>query len=127
MSSDLQKAMDGLPTNVTLSFASMKRREGIADDDWETPPEKVVVVLAFSEKGFGFGEVAITQTSEGVFVDTECMNLERVKRYFSALLDKAILDTDSDPVRHALYNRVKGRSCGPRCKVCNPGADQKAT
>jgi hypothetical protein len=118
---DLREVMDGLPTNVTLTFASMKRREGVAEDDYETPPEQVTVVLSFSEKGFGFGEVAIKQTAEGVFLDTECMNVERVKRYVMALLDKAITDNDNDPERHALYGRVMGRSCGPACKVCNPG------
>ena len=119
--SDLRKVMDGLPTNVALTFASMKRREDVPDDDFETPPEQVTVVLSFSEKGFGFGEVAIKQTAEGVFLDTECMSVERVKRYLMALLDKAIVDTDDNPERHALYGKVMGRSCGPGCKVCNPG------
>lgn len=105
---------------VTLSFASMKRRKGVADADHEATPERVSLVLAFSESGFGFGEIAIVQTVDGVFLDAEYMSVERVKRYLSALIDKAITDTDKDPERHALYNKVMGRSCGPGCKVCRP-------
>jgi hypothetical protein len=54
-----------------------------------------------------------------VFLDTEHISLDRVKHYFEALLDKAILDTDNDPERHRLYNQVMGRQCGDSCQVCS--------
>lgn len=114
---DLKKVLDSCPTNVALGYARSRPNE----TDELAPPEEVVVVLAFTEKGFGFGEVSIHQTQEGVFLDTECMSLDRVKRYFNSLLDKAILDTDEDPERHKLYNRVMGRHCGDGCPVCNNG------
>ena len=116
--SDLQEVLDRFPTRVALSYARFV--PGSENPEDFLPPKEVVVVLEFSETGFGFGEVCIHQTSEGVFLDTEHMSLERVKGYFSALLDKAILDTDKDPEKHALYNRVMGRRCGERCRACFP-------
>jgi hypothetical protein len=81
----------------------------------------VSLCLNFCEQGFGFGEIVIVQTPEGVFVDGEQMNLKRVRRYVSMLLDGAIADTDKDAEKHALYNRVMRRSCGPGCAVCGDG------
>jgi hypothetical protein len=128
MSSEFEKILDGLPTSVSLAFASSKFKQAentkpLSDGEFEehddSPPEDVTVVLQFSEKGFGFGEIAIRQTPEGVFLDTEYMNLEKVKKYVNLLLDQAVLDIDQDPQRHILYNRVMGRSCG-NCIICNP-------
>jgi hypothetical protein len=116
--STLQNVMDGLPTNVALSYAHTKKRDGVASDDFESTPKEVVVVLTFSEKGFGFGEVAIMQTDDGVFVNSECMSRDRVRRYLLALLDNAVFDTDTDPDHHALYNRVMGRTCSDGCLIC---------
>jgi len=113
--------LKGLPTHVSLRYADYKPgvpKEG--EYEWDTPPEKVVFMLQFSESGFGFGEVTIKQTSQGVFVNTECMSLERVKKYLAALVDSAITDNEQDPEKHALYNEVMGRGCGPRCRVCFP-------
>lgn len=110
----MKEILARLPTKVSLGYASSEPGEPID----EAPPKKVVVVLQFSEKGFGFGEVTIQQTPEGVFLDTECMSLDRVKGYFNALLDAAITDRDDDPERHALYNRVTGRSCNSACPAC---------
>jgi hypothetical protein len=110
---DIQKIMDGFETKVSLGHASSQE-----DND------RIVVVLEFSEKGFGFGEITIVQTSAGVFVDTEYMNLDRVKRYLAMLLDKAITDTDEDPERHALFNREMNRTCGSSCMICRSAAEE---
>jgi len=66
------------------------------------------------------GEVCLKQTPEGLFLDTECMSLDRVKRYLALLLDQAITDNDQTPEKHQLYNRVMGRQCGEGCPVCFP-------
>jgi hypothetical protein len=120
MAQDFQTIVDKLPTSVKLTYARAEWHEDSREDDPEASPKKVVVVLSFSEKGFGFGEVAIIQTDEGVFIDTEHMTMERVKWYFNALLDQGITDMDMDPERHALYNKVNRRTCGDGCTVCNP-------
>lgn len=119
--SNLKEILDTFTTHVSLSYASYKA--GIPEEgqhEWDVPPEEVVVGLQFSEKGFGFGEVAIKQTARGVFVYTEHMNLARVKKYLNILLRSAITDTDQDPEKHALYNQVMGRRCGEQCLVCCP-------
>lgn len=115
----MQAVMDSFPTSAALSYG---RADYAAGSNDEAPPERVVVVLQFSEKGFGFGEVTIIQTPEGAFLDTECMSVERVKKYFALLLDGAIADHERDPVKHALYNRVMGRTCSVGCAVCHPGS-----
>lgn len=84
------------------------------------PAERVVAMFQFSEKGFGFGEITIIQTAEGCFLDTEHMSRETVKRFLGMLIDGAISDTDTEPEKHLLYNRVAGRSCGAHCGVCYP-------
>jgi hypothetical protein len=123
---DFKKVLDQFPTRVNLTFARYvpgepDRVEGSVHLAIDDPlPKEVVVGIQFSEQGFGFGEVVIKQTPEGVFLDTECMFLDRVKRYFNALLDSAVTDNDMDPVRHASYNRVMGRSCGEGCTACYP-------
>jgi len=111
----LQEIMDGLPTEVSLGHASFDK-ESLA----------TVVVLEFSEKGFGFGEVTILQTPEGVFLDTENMGREKCLKYFSMLLDKAITDTNMAPARHALYSRATGRRCADGCPACAAAPKQEA-
>lgn len=120
--SAFNEILDGMPTDVALSYA---RCTPAASGDREDAPLEVVVVLQFSERGFGFGEITLKQTAEGVFIDTECMSPERVKRYFCELLGKAITDAETDPGRHALYNRVMNSCCGEACAVCFPDAEQK--
>jgi hypothetical protein len=120
----LKEIMAGIPTKVTLSYGSHKAgapQEGL--HPLEIPPEEVVVVFQFSETGFGFGEITIVQTQKGVFVDTECMGREKVQQYLSAFLASAILDTDVDPEKHALYNEERGSRCGGGCRVCFPDGD----
>jgi hypothetical protein len=117
----LEQVMECLPTQVSLSYGSCvagEPKEG--QHPLEVPPKRVTVVFQFSEKGFGFGEIAIVQTPQGVFVDTECMNPDRVKKYLASLVDSATHDTEQDPEKHALYNQVMGRSCGGRCLACFP-------
>jgi len=122
----LEQVLADLPTKVTLTYASYKpgvpaEPEGsvhLAIDD--PPPEEVALVLQFCEPGFGFGEVTLVQTAEGVFIDTERTNLKRVKKWFCALIDSAIPDWEQDPERHALYNRVMRSECGSACRVCYP-------
>ena len=109
---DLDKVLGSLPTGTFITYANFLPMGSAV------VPE-VTVVLTFVEKGFGFGEVSLRQTGEGVFLDTEQMSLERVKSYFNALLDSAILDTDMTPDRHRLFNQVMGRQCGDSCPVCN--------
>ena len=118
MGKDLDEIMDGFSTGVSLSYARSTFPEGA--DPLEDPPSEVVLCLQFSEKGFGFGEVTLKQTPEGVFLDTEHMSLKRVKRYFEMLLDSAITDTEQDPEKHALYNKVTGTRCGEQCILCHP-------
>lgn len=123
---DVKAIMESLPTRVALNFAHFEPGDPNPPEP-EKPlrlaiedplPKVVVVTLQFSEKGYGFGEVVIKQTADGVFMDAECMRLDRVKRYFMALLDGAIMDSDEDPVKHARYNQAMGRSCGAGCPVC---------
>ena len=112
---DLEKVLATLPNAVNLSYG---RTDGGSDEDPSVTPDRVVASFNFSEPGFGFGEVTIVQTAEGVFLDAERMSLGRVKRYLSALVDSAISDSDEDPDRHALYNRVMGRRCSDACQAC---------
>jgi hypothetical protein len=80
--------------------------------------KKVTIIFSFFEEGFGFGEIAIKQTSDGLFIDTERMSLDRVKKYLTLLLDSAILDTDDDPIKHAKFNAAMGRRCNGSCIAC---------
>lgn len=118
MSDGLQKFFDSLSTHVCLGYAHSEYPEGV--EPLGETPDKVVVVLGFSEKGFGFGEVSFVQTKEGLFLDTEDMGPEKVKKYLSLLVDQAILDTDEDPEKHLLYNKVRNSVCSEHCKICHP-------
>lgn len=114
MTSRLDELFSQFPTRVRLAFG---RTDGWSED---APAERTVAVLEFSEQGFGFGEITIVQTKKGCFVDTEHMSKDRVKRYLCALIDGAILDTDTDAERHLLYNEEAGRRCGEGCAICYP-------
>lgn len=117
----LQELMADIQTQVSLRYASYTKgtpKEG--EHELDAEPEHVMFSIGFSEKGFGFGEVTFQQTPKGLFLDTECMDPERVKRYLCMLVDKAIKDTDEDPEKHALFCEQWSRVCGPRCAVCYP-------
>jgi hypothetical protein len=117
--SALDDLMNDFPDRTVLSYA---RAEGdkVDEDSGAALPDKVTVVLSFSEKGLGFGEIALVEDLvEGrMFVDTEHMRKETVQRILLRLLDNAIFDTDDDPVKHKLYNEKMKRQCGAGCKVC---------
>jgi len=115
----IESLMGELETSVELVFGKNAGDGG----QFGYYPE-VTIVLSFSEKGFGFGEVTIKKHPKGVCVDTERMSLERVKKYLSSLVDGAVLDTDDDPDKHRLYNEVMGRRCGLGCPVCSPGQSE---
>lgn len=123
----LNAALGSLPSKVEIQYASCKKQPELPEGmggivlgcDMDVPLE-AVVVLSFSEPGFGFGEITLIQTPAGVFLDTECMNLDRVKKYFMALLDSAITDREEDPTKHALYNQETGTRCGEGCSMCFP-------
>jgi hypothetical protein len=66
---DIQQVLDGMPSFVSLTYG---RTEKVRDTD-----QRTTVVFNFSEKGFGFGEFALVETPEGVFIDTECMSKAR--------------------------------------------------
>lgn len=112
----LEAVFSSLPEDVKLIWAHTK---GVDPELMKTADE-IVVGIHFSDPGYGFGEITIMQTKEGVFIDTELMSIERVKGYVCALIDRAISDNEMHPAKHALYNRVMGRSCGHACKVCHP-------
>lgn len=121
MNDKLKEIMDTFPTEVALSYAAYEKgtpKEG--EHEFEAAPNHVMFSLCFSEKGFGFGEVTFQQTPAGLFLDTEYMDPERVKRYLCMLVDKAIKDTDEDPEKHKLFNREWRRECGPHCTSCFP-------
>jgi hypothetical protein len=113
--SKFETILSKVPSHVSLDHAFTESGDG--EDD---PPKRVSIILQFSESGFGFGEIVIIQTPAGVFIDTERTSLDRVKRYMNALLDSAILDTDQDPERHALFNKERGQWCGKGCVMCYP-------
>lgn len=115
-----------MPQQSRLVYASFEAADEVPNDDPvrlsvdEPDPKKVVLVLGYSEPGWGFGQFTIIQTPEGVFLDTEMTNPEKVKAAFCALIDGAIVDHDPDPERHAKYNAATGTRCGPRCRTCYP-------
>jgi hypothetical protein len=115
MSAKIDEVLSGVPNAVSLSYG---RTDGGSDEDPSVLPDCVVATFNFSESGFGFGEITFVQTPRGLFLDTEHMSVERVKRYLSALVDSAVLDTDLEPERHSLYNRAMRRRCGSDCEVC---------
>ena len=110
---DLERVLETIADDVELTHA----RSG----------GKIVVVFGFSEPGFGFGEVTLVQTPEGLFMDGEHMSSERIKRYLCKLVDKAVRELDKDPARHALYNKNMGRSCSDSCEVCHPTKGEEST
>jgi len=76
-------------------------------------PAYASIVLQFSEPGFGFGEITLRQTARGVFIDSEQMSRERIKRYFNQLIDGAVFDWEEDPAKRALYEEETSAKYGP--------------
>lgn len=115
----LQAIFDQMPDSVSLVYG---RTEGDPpEDDYESRPKKVVAVFAFSMKGYGFGELTfVTDESGQTYLDTERTDPERVKQMLGWLVDHAITDYETNPVRHLRYNEVRGAQCGRACPVCNP-------
>lgn len=75
-----------------------------------------VIVLQFAEKGYGFGNIAIQQDKSGqIFVDSERTNKDHVAVIISRLLDNAIFDWETDPKKHAAWNKAMSVYC------CNCG------
>lgn len=103
---DLNEIMDGLPNEVRIEHVHQKGPEGVDEVGLPHPPDEIVAILSFSEKGFGFGHVTFVQTKDGLAIDTECMSRDRVKKYLCWLVDNAVTDTDKDPEKHALYDRI---------------------
>lgn len=113
-----QDVFDKLPTNVQLIFARQVNSE-IKDEGGCPIPERIAIGVGFSEKGFGFGEITIVADKDGqVYIDTECMSRDRIKRYLCRLVDEAITDTDKDPEKHARYCKVMNQRCGEGCSAC---------
>lgn len=107
----LRELMDSLPTYVRLRLATRRR---LSDD-----AHVYTAVIEFSQQGFGFGEIAIRQTNTGgAYIDGERMSRDRIKAYLAALVDSAILDSDTDPGKHRAYNEAMGRSCNSACQAC---------
>ena len=120
----LTEILKDLPNHAVITYASCK--PGVATEEDPDPlPEEVCVVIAFSEASFGWGEVTIIQNKDGIFLDTERLNRERIKKYLGFLLDPAITDWETDPERHELWKKAMGAECGAGCEVCFPSTFKK--
>lgn len=115
MAEGIKHFLNSLPMVVDLTYGDSAKKGR------PTQGHDVIACFSYSEPGYGFGEFSLRQTEEGLFLDTEISGPERVKKYLEWLVDNAILDTDQDPERHLLYNKVMGRSCGEECEVCGKG------
>lgn len=107
---DLKKILGELPTHVRLDYA--RHRED---------PRRTSATFVFSQSGFGFGEITFVAVDGQLFIDGERMGVEKIKELLGIAIDGAILDSDKDPERHALYNRVMRRVCGEGCSICRRG------
>lgn len=114
--------LDGLPTFIRIDYAMCEQDE--EDLERSRPPLRASVGFVFSQKGFGFGEIYILQTQDGVFIDSELMGREGVKHFLGALIDAAILDTDTDPDKHEAYRKATKSSCGPGCLARFPHKEE---
>ncbi len=116
--SRLTELFRNLPWQVSLETAYHKESGETEPETGRPIIEEATACFSFSEPGFGFGEFAIVQRGNEVFIDAETMSKERVMKYLERLIDNAILDTDDDPMRHKRYNEVMKRTCGEGCKIC---------
>jgi hypothetical protein len=120
-----QKLFDGLEDRIVLVAAHSRYSEEsmakYSQGDVDVYPEKSVAVFAFSEKGYGFGEITMACDSEGqMYIDTEASSPETVKRILARIVDSAILDRETDPERHKKFNTFMGRICSEACPICHP-------
>ncbi len=111
---ELQAIWDSFPTRVTIRGAYC---DPSPDDEFEDCVS-AGIVLGFSEKGFGFGEITIRKTPEGIFIDTERMGATKVLEYLAVLVGSAITDVEQDPKLHARYNRAAKSECYAECPLC---------
>lgn len=115
--SKLSEIFAKLPTRMDITHVDITH-EGEQPETGEPLVKEAAVVFSFSEPGFGFGEVTVVQRDGHTFIDGERMNAERIAGFFEAMVRGAILDSDQDPERHALYNKVMRRTCADDCKAC---------
>lgn len=113
-----EEALAKLPSGVVIQHAETMHQEMPENELEDLRPLRARITFSFSEPGFGFGEISILQTEDKVFIDTECMGREKVMQYLKEFVDRAIVDTDQDPLAHAEYNEQRGRWCHDQCPAC---------
>jgi hypothetical protein len=65
-------------------------------------------VFSFTEEGFGFGQFYIKRVGNQHFLDAESMSPEKIKEYFSQLVDSCITDEETDPDKFLVYCNAFG-------------------
>lgn len=115
MTTRLKDVMRNLPWSVRLETGYHKESGETHPETGEPIIAEATAVFSFSEPGFGFGEFAIVQRGDEVFIDAETMNRATIMKYLERLVDNAILDTEKDPVKKARYEAV----------MCVPPKDTK--
>lgn len=124
MSEKLEEILSGVPDYVEVRWAASEYEpeKGEGGEPSAGAPVRLKsasIGIAFGERGFGFGEIAIKQDADGqVFLDTESMGKEAAAHFLMKLLASAIDDKDQDHERHKKFNAAFKRTCGPACKVC---------
>lgn len=118
MAKSFDEIVSTFPTNTYLSYAHQENTGEQDKDTGQDIPKRIVVEISFSEQGFGFGSITFIQTDEGLFLDTECMSKKKAKEILWRLIDNAIIDHETDPEKHKLYNKVRGAICGGHCEIC---------
>lgn len=121
-----KKIFEGLEDRTVLVAAHSQYSDETIEkyqsgEDIEARPERVCAVFAFSENGFGFGEITVACDAEGqMYIDTERSSRETVKRILSRIVDHAIIDGETDPERHKKYNAFMKSTCSHACAICYP-------
>jgi hypothetical protein len=128
---ELRAIFDKMPDAIRLTYARQDDAVGpdgkpVTDPDTgDTVPERVTAVIAFSESGFGFGDIAIVADRDGqTYIDGEGMPRWKIKELLGRLVDSAILDTDPDVNLHAKYKQAMGQQCGLGCPACHGHSEQ---
>jgi len=108
--SDNKPDLEGPSFSCGLAFV---KEEGVFDRALRRFVGRRAAEFTFTEAGFGFGEFVIVQDETGIYLNSERMSLDRVKKYLCALVDEAILDSDKSPDNHLAYNKAMGViACG---------------